>query len=313
MPEIHRVRNLADECDRAPSEDGARNRAIRLTGGDQQQGREARREGREAGKRRGGRVCRDADDDREDRRDRRTFERGTRPREAHDAERQHGPGEQFPRTRERQVEREVTIHEREVGRGGERGGPRERDRPAERTLRPARGEEQRHGEHEVELFLHAERPRVQEQLRDRWVEVAGLRPEVEVRIREDGRDQGFAVLHERERRKDERGDGARHGEHAREGRRDPQDPPSKERADRELAGRDATRHVPRDQVPRDHEEDVDADEPALRAGHADVPEHDGEDRDGSKPVDVGPVTKIVPTAISVLQQDSIGRNRSRAE
>jgi len=69
---------------------------------------------------------------------------------------------------------------------------------------------------------------------------------------------------------------------------DPPDPPFPKMDQRESARIQVVEHQARDQVARDHEEDVDTDV-APRQAESRMVEHHGDNRQGAQTVDIGPI------------------------
>jgi hypothetical protein len=140
------------------------------------------------------------------------------------------------------------------------------------------------------LLLDRERPGVQQRLLDRrMVEIAGLPPEEDVGGKGDDRGNraeefrpfgGQQITEGRQR-------GQRH--HGIERGQETTYPSLVEPREAESAGVDLGLDDSRDQVARDHEEDVDSDEAAIDRGRLEMKRHHRQYGDGPQPVDVLPV------------------------
>ena len=167
-----------------------------------------------------------------------------------------------------------------------------------REHRPvAPGQQDQHRQHDVELLLDRQRPRVQERvLMRRGREIADRIQQVEVvregdRAKEPVRHQPHLRTQE-VRVRQKRGD----KETQRIGRRQPPYPPGKELGDR--IGPLLQPHVglPADQVARQHEEDVDPDEPAQHVRITDVEQHHAQHGNGAHAVKFPAVGQIAHAA-----------------
>ena len=158
--------------------------------------------------------------------------------------------------------------------------------------------QQRERPEQVELLLDGERPEVQQgrrrasELRGEVVAEPGGEHEVDDEATGGNRVGGQRPL------------GDRRQEHLRRDHRDDHDDarcrqqtpgaPCPESRQRDRAGRgDLTQQQSRDQKTGEHEEHVDADEPAGEPSDPGVKQDDGNDRDGTQTFDIGPKLVVV--------------------
>ena len=149
---------------------------------------------------------------------------------------------------------------------------------------------QKQREDQIELFLDAERPGVQQRLAQRRrVEIAGLPGKMDVRDRGRRRRQGPGVVPRFRRRQDEGGANGGRQQHGEKRGKNAQDAALVEGGDTEAAGLDVRRDHAGDEIARYDEEHVDADIAAAHEIEVGVVEHDRHDRDCPQSIDVRPV------------------------
>ena len=148
------------------------------------------------------------------------------------------------------------------------------------------GQPQNERPDEVELFFDRQAPQVQHGfLVCDGVEISGFADEHEVD--DEGRAAGdvFAKLLEFVCDEGQRAEDKRRGHDKDEGREQPADASAEKSRKREIARVQAGEDMRRDEISRDHEEDVDADEPARQSLWKGVINHDREDREGPQAID----------------------------
>ena len=217
---------------------------------------------------------------------------------------------ELPRARRRDEVRGGRLGRGQVDRPGEagRGAGAHRERqPGAAPARRQRRDEQQHRPHEVELLLGRERPEVAHRRRPvlgREV-VDGRRREVPVLPVERARADLGDVLRpvgggdERERGRE------RAAEHEQRRRQDPPRAPHPEGAEPHAAVTvDLAQQVRGDQVARDREEHVDADEAAGQRAGPEVVDDDEGDRDGAQSLDLGAQWPPVGHAPTVATRDA---------
>ena len=256
---------------------------------DQQQRAEDRRYREHAGEMRPRRDCGDRNEDqRQPRPGKHCGTAPASPRLVPPYRKKHAR-QKLPRAEGKEVEGRLGMRAGHQDAGDERGRPRGHQRPQQAPA-PARRQHDQQRQDDVELLLHRQRPAVQKWLVfRRRIEVARLPPEEDVRQVDRRRDQGLAVLAEREghhQRPGKPGDRQRHDE---EGRRQPPEPSGIEMPQPQpaagivFAPQDAA-----DQETGDDEEDVDAHEPAAQR-QAEMIQHHREHRDRAQPVDIAAI------------------------
>ena len=121
------------------------------------------------------------------------------------------------------------------------------------------------------------------------VEIPGGGGEVDVRDRTDRAYQALGIVLEFDGQAVEIGESAGDEEHHEQRRQDSQHPALVEIRQRERSLAEVAIDHAADQIARYHEEDIDPDEAARKAGNAGVVEQHGNDGERAQPVDVGAV------------------------
>src|SRR6185295_867646 len=172
---------------------------------------------------------------------------------------------------------------------------------------------QQQREEDVELLFDTQRPHVQQRLLfGQRREVVGVAPGVDVGDEAERGEQRLAEAHEIRRQHDQQGDGrAERQQHQQRGH-DATHAPFVEAAHREPAGEDLAMDDLRDQVARQHEEDVDAEKAARQVVVREMEQHHRQDRDGAQPVDVRAIsgTPAQEIALSAATSSSTRSNTS---
>ena len=190
----------------------------------------------------------------------------------------YGPGAR--RVRQRRAEEE---------RAGEDRG-RERGHRESRTPETSDGQQQERPQ-QVELLLDRQRPEMEHRrgIHGREV-VGGADGEAYVRERQAGREAVIGDPPKIQRRHDEPRRQERRDEHEQGGRKDASGTACVERAKSDPSRVFSfVREQPRDQEPRQDEEDVHPDEAGLGSGDPDVAEEDEQDGDAAQTLEVRPV------------------------
>ena len=214
------------------------------------------------------------------------FGRGRR----NELDRQQRAERELPGAKRREIEdkRRIAIAHRESRRKGERGSGRKQQPGALRREAIGKQHQQRHDQ--IELLLHAQRPRMQQRLcLGGRVEISGCRGKVDVRDRTDRACQALRIVLEFDGQAVEVGERAGDEEHHEQRRQDPQHPALVEIRQRERSLAEVAIDHAADQIARNHEEDIDPDEAARKAGNAGVVEQHGDDGERAQPIDVGAV------------------------
>ena len=161
-----------------------------------------------------------------------------------------------------------------------------------RARRGARQKQHRRKE-QIELFLHRNRPQMQQRLeRCRQIEIADLAPEFEIGGEERRRDEALRVSFEIHREEKTPRGNARDGQHGEQRREDAADATLVEMTDRETAVCHLAMDDSGDQEAGDDEEDIDADEAAGNLPEAVMVEDDGEDSHGAQTVHIRAVAEF---------------------
>ena len=173
---------------------------------------------------------------------------------------------------------------------GERpqGGESDRQRTAATPRQPAEHPEQRR-EYEIELLLHRQRPGMQQRRHPRAdIEIARVAPEEDVGERKCRRHHALGKELQVERQEEGRTERCT-DHHDEQRRQDAPRPPRVEADDAETPLQQVAVQGGGDQIARDDEEHVHADETARDARYARMERH--HERDGERPqaVDVGAV------------------------
>ena len=206
-------------------------------------------------------------------------------------ERDDGSDAKLPCTHRQHEKREDAGGEPERQHMESKRGAGDHDHHGQRQPRPIPRQQHEHErEEQIELLLDAQRPGVQQGLLVRvHGKVIRVAPRINIRNEGEGGEQRLSVPDEVRGQEDQNRNDGTAGEHRQQGRHDAPYSPLVESAQRETPGQHLAVDDLRDQVARQHEEDVDAEVAAGDSLRREMEQDDRQHGNRTQPVDVGAI------------------------